>query len=550
MKKVLYVHGGAEFHPSQAEGDLLANLLAYDGRFTLEMTTDLDAFVSLPGSDYSVVVVNTTRGPDDLTPEREKGLLAFIQGDGGLVGVHAAAGSFRNSRAYIEMLGCEFLYHPEFHEFKVSIVNKDHYITSRMPDYTIADEMYHLQGPRLEEVTLLAQTPWQGKQMPMMYVKKHGQGRVVYLAHGHDLRAWRNPEFQKLLIRAIAWGAGAEKPTRKIRCGLLGYGPAFSMGKTHANLINATEGMEAIAVCDVDPSRVEAARRELPGLQGYFTDLNDMLALPEVDLVVNILPHNLHAPTTLKCLEAGKHVIVEKPFCLTVAEADAMIGKAREKGLMLSVFHNRRWDDDYLAIRDLIGRRLIGDVFHVEAFIGDYAHPGFWWRSEKTISGGILYDWGAHFIDWILNLVPAKVTQVWGDLQKRVWHSVTNEDHGQVCLRFENGVTADFMISHIAASKRPKWRILGTKGSIELDWGQQEINLVSVASGIRQDSRVKIGARAPFGSEYYRNVADHLLMGEALAVKPEEARRVIAVIEAAQRSAAEGVSVALPAGCE
>ncbi len=205
-------------------------------------------------------------------------------------------------------------------------------------------------------------------------------------------------------------------------------------------------------MCDASPARVEAAKQELPNLKGYFTSLDDMLAMPELDLVVNILPHNLHAPMTLKCLDAGKHVVLEKPFCITVDEANAMIDAARAKGLMLSLFHNRRWDGDYLTIRDLIDRGLIGDIFHVECGQGGYGHPGFWWRSDKAVSGGVMYDWGAHFLDWILNLVPSKITQVTGDFQKRVWNAVSNEDHGQAYIRFENGVVADYWVSSIAAT--------------------------------------------------------------------------------------------------
>ncbi len=547
MKRILHVSGGPEFHPHQAEGELLARILAADGKFEIDITSDLDALASLPGGRYAVVVINATRGPDELTGDREQGLLDFVQNGGGIVGVHSAADSFRNSRPYLEMLGCQFLHHPEFHDFRVSIINREHYLTLRMPDtFTISDEMYHLQNLDPGKVTLLAQTPWQGKQMPMAYTRKYGNGRVVYLANGHDLRAWRHPEFQKLLVRAIAWSAGAERPTEKLRCGLLGYGPAFNMGKGHAGWIDAIEGMETVAMCDIVPERVEAARQELPGLKGYFTGLDDMLAMDGLDLVVNILPHNLHAPMAVKCLQAGKHVIVEKPFCLNVNEADAMINAAREKGLMLSVFHNRRWDNDYLTIREIINKGLIGDVFHIEAFVGDYVHPGFWWRSDKNISGGVMHDWGAHFIDWILNLVPSQIKQVTGDFQKRVWNSVTNEDHGQAYIRFENGVTADFMISSIAASKRPKWRILGTKGSIEANWGE-ELNLTTFVSGTRQDSKVKVPSHDPSWSEYYRNIADHLLMGEELNVKPEQARRVIAIIQAAQQSSAAGASVSPPA---
>jgi scyllo-inositol 2-dehydrogenase (NADP+) len=549
MKKVLYLHSYSPYHPAEAAGELLKKWLAADGRFELVMTSDLDALARLPGSDYAVVVVFTTLLYKDLTPERERGLLGFIWQGGGFVGIHSASDSFRDSQAYLEMLGGEFQEHNWWESFPVSIVDRSHYITTRLPDYTIGDEMYHLQKYDPGKVTLLAQAPWRGGQTPMVYTKEYGRGRATYLANGHDLRAWNHPTFQKLLIRAIAWGAGASKPERKIHCGILGYGPTCNMGRCHSGWINAVEGLETVAICDASPARLEVARQEVPGLRGYFTKLDDMLAMDELDMVTVIVPHSLHKPMAMRCLEAGKHVIVEKPFALNVAETNSMIALAREKGLMLSVFQNRRWDDEFVTIKDILARGLIGDVFHIEAFCGSYAHPGYSWRSDKAVSGGVLYDWGAHFADWILNLVPARVTQVMGDLQKRVWMSVNAEDHGQVFIRFENGVTADLMISNIAASARPTWRILGTQGSLEGDWGK-ELAMVSYVSGVRQESRMpfmKLGY--PWG-EYYRNIADHLLFGEELLVKPEQSRRVIAIFEAAERSAQTGASVPVAEGCE
>ena len=135
-----------------------------------------------------------------------------------------------------------------------------------------------------------------------------------------------------------------------------------------------------------------------------------MLAMPDLDLVVNILPHNLHAPMTLCAWKPGKHVVLEKPFCITVARSQRDDRRGTAEGLMLSLFHNRRWDGDYLTIRDIIDRGLIGDIFHIECGQGNYGHPGFWWRSDKAISGGVMHDWGAHFLDWILNLVPSPVS--------------------------------------------------------------------------------------------------------------------------------------------
>lgn len=545
MKKVLYVYGGPEFHPTESAGKMLKALLEDDGRFELEMTNNLDVFIDLPKKDYSVVIVYTTGFYDDLTPERERGLLSFVNNGGGFVGIHSATDSFRGSRAYIDMIGGEFLTHPPQHEFKVFIKDKNHYLTVRMPDFSIYDEMYHLQSYDPNKVKLIAYTIWQGKEMPMAYTKDYGKGRVVYIANGHSLQALSHPELQKLIIRSIAWTSGEELTKETVNCGILGYG---GMGRFHAEKMSQIQGLNLIAVCDSNPERIELAKREYPDLKGYFTNIDDMLAMKELELLFVVIPHNMHGEFVIRCLESGKNVVVEKPMSITVEEANAMINKAREKGVMLSVFHNRRWDSDYLLIKDLISRGLIGDIFHIEAGLENYGHPGFTWRSDREICGSVIHDWGAHFIDWILNLVPSKITQITGDFQKRVWHSITNEDYGEIFIRFENGVTADFILSHISASTRPKWRILGTKGAIEANWNN-EIRLISYASGIRQDSLLKAETENRW-SEYYRNILDHLLMKEALIVKPEQARRVIGVIEAGLKSSQLGISVPPIEGCE
>ncbi|MCX8082629.1 MAG: Gfo/Idh/MocA family oxidoreductase, partial [bacterium] len=264
-----------------------------------------------------------------------------------------------------------------------------------------------------------------------------------------------------------------------------------------------------------------------------------MLKMDKLDLVVVILPHNLHAPAVMECLEAGKHVVVEKPFCITVKEADEMIEKARSSGLMLSVFHNRRWDPDYLLIREIINKGLIGDIFHIECGASSYSHPGFSWRSDKKISGGLLYDWGAHFLDWVLNLVDSRVLSITGELKKLVWNSVTNEDYGEIYMKFENGVSADFVLSQISALPKSRWRILGTKGAIEqTNW--EEIKLVSYVSGIKQEGIIKVPQQTTGNWwQYYRNIADHILMGEELIVKPEQSRRVIAILEECEKSIKE-----------
>jgi len=294
-------------------------------------------------------------------------------------------------------------------------------------------------------------------------------------------------------------------------------------------------------VCELDPTRAAAAKADFPAIRTY-AEVAGMLRDGHVDLVTIITPHNTHAPLALQCLAAGKHVITEKPFCLTVAEATAMIDAAKAKGVMLSTFHNRRWDGDYRAIRDVIDRGTIGKVFHVEANAGGWGHPGHWWRSDKKISGGAFYDWGAHFIDWVLGIVPGPMKNVTGFFHKHVWKDITNEDHTQAVIRFASGAYADVQISTIARAPKPRWRILGTRGGI-LDEGGS-LKVFGDMAGLT--GRVEVPYQKTNWQAYYDNVAAHLLKGEPLAVTPESARRVIAVIETAEKSAKSGVSEPVP----
>ena len=132
--------------PQSRQGEILKEMLVSDGRFELEMTDNLDIFAELPDKDYAGLVVYTTGFYDALTPEREKGLLDFVRNGGGFVGIHSATDSFRGSNAYIDMIGGEFLTHPSHHEFQVFIADREHYLTVRMPDFSIYDEMYHLKN--------------------------------------------------------------------------------------------------------------------------------------------------------------------------------------------------------------------------------------------------------------------------------------------------------------------------------------------------------------------------------------------------------------------
>jgi predicted dehydrogenase len=234
-----------------------------------------------------------------------------------------------------------------------------------------------------------------------------------------------------------------------VRCAVVGYGGAFNMGHAHANWVTEVPGLELTAIMDIDKTRKAVAEENFPQAQ-FYSSLSRMLEKAPVDLVIVVTPHNTHASVALKCLEAGKHVVLEKPMCITVKEATAMIEAAKKNKVMLTAFHNRRLDGDWMTMRDIIDKGLIGDIFWIEVYMGGFGRPGGWWRSDKKISGGALYDWGAHFVDWVLNLVPSKIENVTGFFYKLRWNNVTNEDHVEAIVRFKNGAGASIQQSSLA----------------------------------------------------------------------------------------------------
>jgi len=329
---------------------------------------------------------------------------------------------------------------------------------------------------------------------------------------------------------------------KTIRSAVVGYGPACNMGKLHATYMNNNPEFDLKAVCDINPARAEEAKKDFPHVDTY-TSLARMLQRDDIGLVSVVVPHNVHSRVVLQCLRAGKHAIVEKPMCLTVREGQQMIAEAKKRRLMFTCFQNRRLDGDFLAIREVIESGLIGEVFHVETFGGGYHKPGTSWRSDKKIVGGPLYDWGAHFVDWVLNLIPSKIVDVTGLFHKLVWHEVTNEDQGRAIVRFASGAVADIQLSSIAMVGKARWRILGTQGGIT-DGPNNTLKVMTLVQG--RHAEITVPHKPTKWEEYYANIADHLLRGKPLLVRPEESLRAIAVIEGAERSAKAGKPLRVP----
>jgi predicted dehydrogenase len=261
-------------------------------------------------------------------------------------------------------------------------------------------------------------------------------------------------------------------------------------------------------------------------------------------------------------MRAGKHVVCEKPLALNCRETEALMEMAAELNVHLSCHQNRRWDPDFLAIRQVLTEGLIGDLFYLESFVGGYTHPCGYWHSEARVSGGTAYDWGAHYLDWIIALMPYKVEAVIGTRHKRIWHDVTNADQERIQIRFAGGREAEFIHSDIAAARKPKWYLLGSKGAIVGRWRDvtsHEIDPVLYyrkhvipATEMTPDLTVHcrhengdlislkpaIPERRPY--QFHSNLADHLLWGEPIAAPLDDSVKVVRILEAAARSMANG----------
>ncbi len=329
-----------------------------------------------------------------------------------------------------------------------------------------------------------------------------------------------------------------------ITVGVVGYGGAFNMGRQHLDEMKAA-GMTPLAVVELDPKRLEVARADFPGIETYAT-LEEMLAKSAVELVTVITPHNTHAELGLKILGAGRHCVLEKPMAVTTAECDALIAAAQAGGVVVSTYHNRHWDGWILRARELFESGALGDIVRIDLRTGSHGRPGDWWRSSRSISGGILYDWGVHLLEYSLQLITAPVTEVsgyawhghWAAQPDFPWAHDSNEDEAQATVRFATGQRINLTITQLdAAPDRGMIKIVGTKATHLIEWPAAE-TITGLGGG------KFVTERAPHpkseGEKYYQNIAAHLSAGEPLVITGEWARRPIHLLDLAARSAREG----------
>ncbi len=327
----------------------------------------------------------------------------------------------------------------------------------------------------------------------------------------------------------------------------------------HCPLIRRQKDLRLHGIVARKPE-VRAEAVALWKVRGY-ADLDEALADPAVDLIVLATPHDVHADQAVQTLAAGKHCVVDKVMALSEAEADRMIAARDASGRMLSVFHNRRWDWDFLTLKSVLASGVLGQPLLFESAVCRYSAPRTW-RGRAAAAGTILHDWGAHLIDQALGLGLGPCRRVWGWLAPAPWEGVDNGGHGRIVLEFD-GVLFQAETSRICRLDRPRWWVLGTGGGFT-KWGVDPQEMALRAGALdradepaehvgrlhleRDKQTVEVAVETVRGSwdSYYANIAENLLHGAPLAVTAEEARAVVRVLAAVERSVRERQTVACP----
>ncbi|MCU1478224.1 MAG: oxidoreductase [Subtercola sp.] len=335
--------------------------------------------------------------------------------------------------------------------------------------------------------------------------------------------------------------------TAPIRAAVIGYGLAGRV--FHTSLIAADERYSLDAIVTSDPGRVLEAKTRFPAAT-IFESVDALLAQHDsFDLAVVAAPTPQHASLAAQTIESGLATVVDKPLAVRASEIESLIDSASNRGVLLTAFHNRRWDGDFLTVQKLLAEGKLGDVWRFESrfeWLNPRARPA--WKSGTTgaAGGGVAYDLGSHLIDQAIQLF-GPVADVYGELDQHRTDS-SNDDDSFIALTHDSGVRSHLWMSSLVAQRGPRFRMLGS-GSAYTKWGldPQESQLAAGLS--THDAAFGTEEPAAFGrlgtdgqteqiptehggyTEFYGQLAEAMLHGSPVPVDPRDTLRPVQILE-------------------
>ncbi|MGS2618602.1 Gfo/Idh/MocA family oxidoreductase [Micromonospora sp. LZ34] len=341
-----------------------------------------------------------------------------------------------------------------------------------------------------------------------------------------------------------------------LRVGLLGYGIAGRV--FHAPLIAATPGLRLEVVVTRDPQRRDQVRQDHPDAR-LVDDVEQLWRSPDaLDLVVVATPNRQHVPMARAAVAAGLAVVVDKPLAATAAQGRDLVDEAGRRGVPLTVFHNRRWDGDFLTARRLVEEGALGKVARFESRFERWRpaiKPGWRELGRPDEAGGTLYDLGAHLVDQAVQLF-GPVRSVYAEVNRRRPGAQVDDD-AFVALTHTNGIRSHLWMTALAAQLGPRLRILGDRAaytSYGLDvqeaalrdggrpgtpgWGEvppERYGQLGVDGDLRP-----VPTEPGRYQNFYQQVVAALRDGAPMPVDPYDAVDTVALIELAHLSAVEG----------
>jgi predicted dehydrogenase len=345
-----------------------------------------------------------------------------------------------------------------------------------------------------------------------------------------------------------------------IKLGIIGYGGMA--GWHHANAVNVP-GVEVVAAYDIDPERVKAAQDK--ELRGYGS-LGELLGDKDVNVVLVATPNDVHCELVCEALKAGKHTICEKPVAMSLDELDRMIDTAKKHGKLFSVHQNRRWDTDFQIAKEVIRSGELGKVYAVQSRLHGSGGAMHGWRSEVKHGGGMLLDWGVHFIDQAYQICG------YDDLKSVKCYTAKVkteevEDYFNLVFDRKSGGYYQIEIGTFVLKELPRWMILGDEGTAYINDFKRNGAYVTLNSTIQDEPEIVMTAAGPTRTfaprpvevkvehelpdpqakwtEYYANIAEVIDGKAELIVQPWQVRKTMAAIFAAFESARTGKQIDL-----